>query len=415
MTLNDLLHSYQDVMPEPAVHAELIRLQSPDFRPVTISFNLPDVLIGNESIPLRPFDLIRVYGRYEVDAPGVTINGEVLRPGKYPMSEGMTVTDLVQMAGGFRRSAYTDEADLSSYSIENGQRVLISHYDVAVQKALAGDRNADVVLKPGDVVSIRALAGWQDIGATVAVTGEVEHAGSYGIKDGERLSSVLKRAGSFRKDAYPYAAVLERVQVRELNEQVRHEMINRIEETPVAVSPSSTTSGQTAEDMRKSLEMQRQQMLTNLRNRPASGRLVINISSDISKWENTPADLEMRAGDKLLIPKRPEFVVASGQVYNPVAITYVPGKNLRWYLRKAGGATRSGNKKDIYVLRADGSVVPRESGWTGNNFMRLRMRPGDTIFVPEKIVGGSKVWEQLATTAQMLTAVMIPLAVTGVL
>jgi protein involved in polysaccharide export with SLBB domain len=293
--------------------------------------------------------------------------------------------------------------------------VLISHYDVAVQKALAGDRNADVVLKPGDVVSIRALAGWQDIGATVAVTGEVEHAGSYGIKDGERLSSVLKRAGSFRKDAYPYAAVLERVQVRELNEQVRHEMINRIEETPVAVSPSSTTSGQTAEDMRKSLEMQRQQMLTNLRNRPASGRLVINISSDISKWENTPADLEMRAGDKLLIPKRPEFVVASGQVYNPVAITYVPGKNLRWYLRKAGGATRSGNKKDIYVLRADGSVVPRESGWTGNNFMRLRMRPGDTIFVPEKIVGGSKVWEQLATTAQMLTAVMIPLAVTGVL
>ena len=61
MTINDLLKSYQDVMPEPADHAELIRLQPPDFRPETISFSLPDVLIGNDAIPLQPFDLIRIY------------------------------------------------------------------------------------------------------------------------------------------------------------------------------------------------------------------------------------------------------------------------------------------------------------------------------------------------------------------
>jgi protein involved in polysaccharide export with SLBB domain len=415
MTVADLLRSYQDVMPEPADHAELIRLQAPDFRPVTISFNLPDILIGNQSIQLRPFDLIRVYGRYEVDAPSVIINGEVLRPGKYPMSQGMTVTDLLRMGGGFRRSAFTSEADLSSYSIQDGQNVLVSHADVALQKALDGDKNADVVLKPGDVISIRALAGWQDIGATVTIRGEVEHAGSYGVQAGERLSSVLRRAGGYRKDAYPYAAVFERAQVRELNEQARQQMILRIEETPVVVRSNAATLDQSADDIRRNLETQRQEMLATIRNHPANGRLVVNISSDISKWENTPADLEMRAGDTLLIPKRPEFVVASGQVYNPVAITYVPGKNLRWYLRKAGGATRSGNKKDIYVLRADGSVVPRDSGWMGNNFMSLRMRPGDTIFVPEKIVGGSQVWTGIAATAQMLTLAMIPLAVSGVL
>lgn len=415
MTIADLLRSYQDVMPEPADHAELIRLQAPDFRPVSISFNLPDVLIGNQSIPLHPFDLIRVYGRYEIDAPSVLINGEVLRPGKYPMSQGMTVTDLVRMAGGFRRSAYTNDADLSSYSIQDGQKVLISHFDVAVQKALDGDRNSDVVLKPGDVVSVRALAGWQDIGATVTLRGEIEHAGSYGIQAGERLSAVLKRAGGFRKDAYPYAAVLERTQVRELNEQARQEMIRRIEQTPVAVSPNATTLTQNADDIRKSLETQRQEILTNLRNHPAGGRLVINISADVSKWENTPADLELRAGDTLLIPKRPEFVMTNGQVYNPVAITYVPGKSLKWYLRKAGGVTRSGNKKDIYVLRADGSVVARESGWMGRNYSSLRMRPGDTIFVPEKIVGGSQVWTAVAAVAQSLTAAMIPLAITGAL
>jgi hypothetical protein len=205
------------------------------------------------------------------------------------------------------------------------------------------------------------------------------------------------------------------VQVHDLNEQVRKELIDRIEETPVAVSPGAATSDQSAEEIRRALETQRQQILTNLRNRPVSGRLVINISSDISKWANTAADIEMRAGDTLVIPKRPEFVVTSGQVYNPVAITYVPGKTLGWYLRKAGGATRTGNKKDIYVLRADGSVVPHDSGWIGNNFMSLRMRPGDTIFVPEKIVGSSQIWQRLAASAQTLTAVMLPLAITGVL
>jgi protein involved in polysaccharide export with SLBB domain len=415
MTISDVLHSYEDVLPEPSDHAELIRLEPPDLKPEAINLNLHDVLIGNDPIPLRPFDLIRIYGRYEVDAPNVIINGDVLRPGKYPMSEGMTVADLVRLAGGFKRSAFTVEGDLASYSTEDGQRILINHSEVALQKALDGDKNADVPLKPGDVVSIRSLAGWQDIGATVAIEGEVEHAGSYGIQDGERLSDVLKRAGGFRKDAYPYAAILERVQVHELNVQARNAMIRRIEETPVTVPTSSSSSNQSVGSLQSTLETQKQELLTSLRNSTVSGRMVIGIGSDISKWANTSADIVVRAGDTLTIPKRPEFVMTSGQVYNSVAITYVPGKDLSWYLKKAGGATRTGNKRDIYVLRADGSVVPRDNGWIGSNFMDLRMRPGDTIVVPEKIGGGSQAWERVSALAQALIAVMIPLAATGVL
>ena len=414
MTLNDLLHSYQDIMPEPSDHAEIVRLLPPDFRPETISLGLADALIGNNSIPLLPFDLIRIYGRYEIDSPTVSIEGEVLRPGKYPMSQGMTMAGLVRMAGGFRRSAYRDEADLSSYVVQDSQRVLVDHSDVAVQRALDGDKSADVLLKPGDVVSIRRLAGWQDIGASVTISGEVEHAGAYGILNGERLSSVLKRAGGFRKDAYPYASVLERVQVRQLNDQARQQMIQRIMDTPVQVR-QGTMSSQSATDLQQSLQAQRQQILTSLRNRPASGRLVINISTDISSWENTSADVELRAGDTLLIPKRPEFVAINGQVYNPVAISYVPGKTLSWYLRKGGGATPSGNKKEIYVLRADGSVVPRDNGWMSNNFMDLHMRPGDTIFVPEKIAGGSLIWQNILGAAQIMSAVTVPLAIGGVI
>ncbi|MGD0737173.1 MAG: SLBB domain-containing protein [Terracidiphilus sp.] len=411
MTLNDLLHSYQDVMPEPADHAELIRLQPPDFRPEIIAFNLPDALIGNDSIKLQPFDLVRIFSRYGIDPPKVSIEGEVLRPGLFPMSQGMTVVGLVRMAGGFKRSAYRDEADLSSYVVQNGQKVLVNHSNVALEKALDGDKSADVVLKPGDVVSIRRLAGWQDIGASVTINGEVEHAGSYGLDQGERLSSVLKRAGGFRESAYPAAAILERAQVRELAEQARKEMIERIETTPVDFKPGAM-SEQAQTTMQKSLQEQRDQIVTALRNHPASGRLVINISQDIDKWENTPADIEMRAGDTLLIPKLPNFVVVSGQVYNPTAISYVPGRDVSWYLRKAGGATPYGNKKMIYVLRADGSVVAHDSRWMSGGAMNLRLRPGDSIFVPEKIIGTS-VWQNVLGIAQIMSAAAVPLAIGG--
>ena len=417
MTVNDLLKSYQDVLPEPADHAELVRLMPPDYKPETISFNLHDVLIGNNSFLLEPFDLIHIYGRYQIDAPIVSIDGEVLRPGQYPMSQGMTAAGLVRMAGGFKRSAFRDEADLSSYIVQNGQKVLVNHSNVAIEKALEGDASADVLLKPGDVVSIRRLAGWQDIGASVTIDGEVEHAGSYGIEDGERLSSVLKRAGGFRADAYPAAAVLERTQVRELNEQARQQMILRIENTPITVSPGAMNI-QAATRTEQSLQMQRQQVLAALRNRPANGRLVINISADIAKWENTPADIELRAGDTLYIPKRPNFVAISGQVYNPIAISYVPGRDLGWYLEKAGGSTRTGDKKHIYVLRADGSVIiPQEAGsiWMGGSFRNVRMQPGDIIYVPEKIVGGSQVWQNIIGVAQVMSAMTVPLAIGGVL
>ena len=412
MTIEDLLHSYQDVMPEPSDHAELVRLMPPDFRPETISFDLRDVLIGNVSFPLEPFDLIRIFGRYEVDSPMVSIEGEVLRPGQYPMSQGMTVTALVRMAGGFKRSAYRNEADLSTYVVQNGQKVLVDHRNVAVEKALEGDKTADVTLKPGEVVSIGRLGGWQDIGASVTISGEVEHPGSYGVREGERLSSVLKRAGGFQDDAYPAAAVLERVQVRELAEQARQEMIQRIEDTPVEPKPALTSAG--AESTAQLLQTQRQEILATLRSHHASGRLIINISSDVQRWENTSADIELRANDTLFIPKRPNFVMVNGQVYNPAAVSYVPGKNLTWYLRKAGGATPLGNKKDIYVLRADGSVVPRGDSWMDDNFMELRMRPGDTIFVPEKIAGGSQIWQNILGVAQIMSAAALPLAISGV-
>jgi protein involved in polysaccharide export with SLBB domain len=410
MTLNDLLRSYQDVLPEPANRGQIVRLVAPDFRPVAIPFNLPDVLVGNSQIALEPFDTVEVFGRYEADAPTVTIAGEVLHPGAFPLSSGMTVSNLVNLAGGFKRSAFLETAGLTSYTVVNGQSVQIGHMDVPLARAMAGDRQADVVLKPGDEVSIRQITGWVDIGSAITVSGEVAHPGSYGLVQGEHLSSVIRRAGGFMPEAYPQASLFTREQVRVLGEQARRQMIDRIESTPIEFKPGSLSQSE-QQDTLASLQSQRQQVLQVLRSRPASGRMVIDITSDIDQWEGTPADISLRAGDTIYLPKRPSFVLVTGQVYNATAISFVPGRTADWYLNKGGGATRYGDKKHTYVLRADGSVAAH--GQFGTSALSVRIRPGDAVIVPEKLVGGSQVWRDVIAAAQVSASLALTAAAAG--
>ncbi len=411
MQISDLLASYQDLLPEPAEHAEIVRLVPPDYHPETIEVRLSEVLGGADPIALQPFDTVRVFGRYELDPPKVFIYGEVLRPGEYPLGSGMKASELVRMAGGFKRSAFTQTADITSHVVERGEKVVTQHKTVEIGEAVAGEPAADAVLKPGDILTVRQLGGWKEIGSSVTLNGEVQFPGTYGIEEGERLSTLLKQAGGFRTRAYPEGAVLERGQVRDLEEKTRQELIRRVEIAGAAPKVSAAAgSGQEASTALLARAQQQQQILTALRTQPATGRLVIRISSDIAAWEKTPADIELRAGDTFTIPKKPNFVLVSGQVYNPAALSFVPGKKAGWYLRQAGGPTTLANKKDIYIIRANGSVFGRASagaGWWKGDVLDTTLRPGDTIVVPEKILSGSTLWTNLLTTAQMTTNLAI--------
>jgi protein involved in polysaccharide export with SLBB domain len=407
MDVGALLRSFDDVLPEPAERAEIVRLEPPDYRPKVISFALSEVLGGTDPVELKPFDTIRIYGRYEADAPKVRIVGEVLRPGEYPLRDGMTAGMLVQMAGGFKRSAYTDAADIASYSVQNGKMVARQHTSFAVGRALAGEHDADVVLKAGDVISIRQLTGWADIGASVVLNGEVRYPGTYGIEDGERLSSVMERAGGLRSTAYPEGAMLERPEVRALAEKSRAELIRQIE----TATPESKLRGASLGDAAAAaqlMEQQQRQILTTLHQEEPTGRLVIKINSDVARWQNTEADPELRAGDVITIPKRPNFVLITGQVYNPAAIGYTSGKPAQWYLRQAGGPNESANKKRIFIVRANGSVLAGSGeGLWHEGVLDARLQPGDTLVVPERIAGGSAFWKNLLSTAQVTSSIAV--------
>jgi protein involved in polysaccharide export with SLBB domain len=410
MRLSDVLHSYRDMLPEPAAHGEVVRLVPPDLHAETIEFNVPDVLIGNANLDLQPYDTVRILGRYQVDAPKVSIQGEVLRPGTYPLSKDMTVAQLVRMAGGFKRDALLASADLTSYGIVDGNRVDGRLATVPIGAAVNGSNpGADVSLKPGDILTIHQITGWNEIGESVTIIGQVRFPGTYGFQEGERLSSVLRRAGGFRDTAYPTGAVLVREQVRQLEEKSKQELIRQIETSSASARLSPNLGSGDSGTTLKLIQAQQDQVLSQLKSQPSSGRQVVNITADIDSWANTPADIEVRRGDVLTIPKRPSFILVTGQVYNVTALTFTEGKTAKWYLQHAGGTSDAANRKSIFVIRANGSVVGRHSG--GESVLSTKLDPGDVVVVPQKVIGASLFWRNLLTTAQLASSIAITAAV----
>jgi len=400
--------------------AQLFRRQ-PDGTTRVFAINLHDALTGDalNNVLIQPRDRILVHRQpLQVSPAIVYVQGNVARPGRYPLTENMRVSDLLRSAGGLLRSANPDAGDLTHYAIpgsSSGDRVPSSHQDVNLAAALAGNDDQNLSLHDGDVLTVPQQAGWNDIGAVVTLGGEVGKPGVYGIRSGERLSSLLKRAGGLLPTAYPRAAVFERNDVRELQQKSRQELIQRLEQESTVVKTSASTTGTEEAALQQAAIQQRQRVLDALRRTPVSGRLVIHLRADRKGFEGSPDDIELRAGDSLTIPKQPGAVLVTGQVYNANALTYTPGMNAGWYLSRAGGATQLADKGATFIVRADGSVTSGKEGglWSGG-VLSAPMGPGDTIVVPEKPVLGSNRLKnilsvaQIASSAALVAAVAIP-------
>ena len=249
------------------------------------------------------------------------------------------------------------------------------------------------------------MPGWNDLGASISIRGEVVHPGSYGIRPGEKLSSVLSRAGGFSPAAYPYGALLLRTEVQKLEQRSYGELVQRVREQQASLKLTATSA--TDSDQKLSAEsalVQWQTALDNLMNTPPTGRVTIQISSNIKNWANTSRDITVRAGDTLVVPKRPSYVLVQGQVYGPTAVAYRPGKSAKWYLEQAGGTTNMANKKATFVIRADGTVVGHGGSWISGDGLSVALQPGDMLVVPEKALGGPPIWKAIFAYAQMASS-----------
>jgi protein involved in polysaccharide export with SLBB domain len=380
-----------------------------------ISVNLAKALEGDEkyNIVLESKDRVFIHRDLnKLDPSIVSVEGEVARPGKYPLGEDMTAAELVRVAGGFKRGAYTAQADLTRFEVEHGSKVISEHMSVPIAKAVLGEPDSDVRLRDGDVLTIGQISDWQDVGATIQVKGEVAHPGGYGIQPGERLSSIVARAGGLLPTAYPYGAILERVELREIEEKNRANLIEQIKEEArdVKLVPDMDQDDQAKA---KATVLQYKKTIDNLENTPPAGRLVIHISSDVKRWANTPADVQVRAGDTIYIPKRPSMVLVDGSVYHPTGITYKPGKDAGWYLKQAGGPTAMANRKGTFVIRADGSVIGGSGSMFGGGVESAELRPGDMVVVPEQIYSFSTRFKSTLSVAQIASSIGTAIAISA--
>ena len=410
--LRDAIHLAGGTSPDAAMDsAQLFRTQA-DGTLKVISVNLGEALAGNpiDNILLEPRDRILVHKvAARVDPPTVYIKGEVAKPGRYPLTASMRPEDLLRVAGGLKRSADSAGAELTHYTPDDGFKTA-THLEVKLYPAESNDA---VSLNDGDVLTIRKNPGWSDIGAMITLKGELEHPGTYGIKPGERLSSVLARAGGFNSEAYPYGAVLMRREVREIEMKAHLQLTERLkmEESNLKSLPETD-----AEQKNQKLNAiaQTETALTQLQANTPIGRVVVHIQSDIKQWRNTPADVAVRDGDVLLVPKRPGYVLVNGQVYHPTAVSYQSSRSAKWYLSQAGGLTQIADKNAVFVVRADGSVLSAKGnsdGFFAGNPLNSTLRAGDTVVVPEKAPRiGTRNWSTIFQAAQVASSVALAVA-----
>ena len=281
------------------------------------------------------------------------------------------------------------------------------------------DSSQNLELKPGDVVTIFSAA---DIRIPIAhqskivvLEGEFAHPGAYSVQPGETLRQLIEHAGGLSPNAYLYAASFTRISARRQQQARIDEYVNalsmRIQRSTAAIG-SMSSNGQDMSGL-AAAQQSTQQLLLELRQIKASGRIVLDIGPHASGLSAIPT-LSLEDGDRFVIPSRPENVNVVGAIYNQSSYVYSNGRRVGDYLHLSGGPTSDADRKHAYLIRANGTVVSKSqaSGGFGGGFDRLLMYPGDSIVVPEKtlrpssmqsFIGWSQSFSQMAMGAATIS------------
>jgi protein involved in polysaccharide export with SLBB domain len=411
----DALYLAGGVTSDAALDSAQLFRASKDGTLKILSVNLSEALAGNpaDNLPLQPHDRIIIQrNAARVDPPTVYVRGEVAKPGRYPLTSNMRVEDLVRVAGGLKRSADSQSAILTHQQEPAQNNPLVSTVSVNLASAMTGDPAADPILGNGDVLSIRQAPGWGNLGASVTIRGEVVHPGTFGIYPGESLASVLVKAGGFTTEAYPYGTILTRREVRDLELKTHDELVARVKAEVVELK-SLPENDADQKNAKLTALAQTDTTLTQLQAYLPIGRVVIQSTQDLKTFEKAASATPLRNGDVVAVPKKANYVLVNGQVFNATAIGYIPERSAKWYLGQAGGLTQLADKNAVFVLRANGSVLAAKNNsgiWAGDPLNAVLL-PGDAIVVPEKAPKiGNRNWAPLIQSAQVATSIALAIA-----
>ena len=377
--LSDLLPDFQSLQPETYFdYAIVLRQDPPSFLNRIVPFNLKKAMEDHASpdnVSLQARDEVIIYSRdyFEPDR-SVTIDGAVTTPIKQKLLENMKIRDLIIKAGGLLDKASLERGELYRRADEN-ETSTTEKIDFCVSCALADDPKHNLALKRFDRVYIRSKKGWEEE-KRVVLKGEFTYSGEYVLLEHETLGQLIDRAGGFTKDAYLPAALLIRPSVRTLERKRTDEYAGRLELDAVNLSTVLASKGQgTAES--QALLQQQMLMISKLRSNQPDGRVVI----DMTKPESY-RNFNLEDGDSLFVPKKIGTVSVIGEVFNPATFNYEENRSkAQDYIEMAGGLKESASPKNIYIFRANGSIVTNKKV----NVLETSLDPGDVVVVPQKI------------------------------
>jgi protein involved in polysaccharide export with SLBB domain len=410
MTLSRLLPSPEFVRPTSDLNYVLIRREPrPNVEVEALSVNLEAVWAGRPGavdLELQPRDTVYVFhretgrGQYvapiveEIKAqagsgepePAVRVFGEVRASGEYPLEPAMRVSDLLRAGGGMSDSAYAVEAELTRYRVVDGEQRETEVVPIDLAAVLAGDVNADILLAPYDYLSISGVSGWRG-DETVTLVGEFRRPGTYTIRRGETLSSVVERAGGTTEFAFIEGSVFTRVALKALQEEENERLAARIE--------ANLATRELSEDGASDALETGQVLLQQLRETEVSGRQVIGLDQIL---DGVMADIILDDGDTLYVPELRQQVTVIGEVQYPTSHTFVPGLSRDDYVARSGGLTSRADKGRIYVVRANGNVETGRGGRWFRGGAGDDVRPGDTVVAPINVdrVRPLQLWGEVA-------------------
>src|SRR5947208_561279 len=375
----------------------------PSSERVTVDVDLTGYYLkGDEASnpPVNGGDLVLIHRSDPRIYNTVRVEGAVKYPGAYELKPMMRISQLLP-AAKLLPEAQPEHIEIARRRPDLSLEIV----PVNLRRAWSGETDADVLLKPLDEVTVRTEL---KPARTITLTGQLVRPGVYTVAEGERLSSVLERAGGYTDRAFLRGAVFTRASLRKTEQEQLDAFLRTQEQRMLAVA-STVTLGGGAEEVaaqRQALEMRRE-LLKTLASKIAVGRMVVHLEMP-AKLKGSDNDVVLADGDTLEVPEPPQSVLVIGAVRNSTSVQYKPGVNADYYINRVGGYAKEADKKEVHLLKADGSAV--------SSFTNIRdVEPGDSIIVPPKAEEKTRWLPTFSAVAQILGSTLLGLAALAVL
>ncbi|MDP5280766.1 SLBB domain-containing protein [Sphingomonas sp. DG1-23] len=327
-------------------------------------FDLYDLLLRGD----RSGDAVLQNGDVLYIAPAgeqVAVIGSVNREAIFELAPGETINDAILYAGGVNTVA--DSSRLMVFDSlgreQNGWEEL-----TAAEATTREARRGDIVRVLSNVGIARPL---EQQAVLVTISGEVSKPGRYYFKPGTRLADVVAQAGGLTSQAFPYASVITRESVKAQQQQ---SFERAVEDVELLLTSQPVTSANRAQLVQPANLTLVRSIVEQLRERKPNGRLVFDLPVTA---DALPGALILENNDTIYVPPRPVTVGVFGAVPTPASFAWRDDATIGDFLTSAGGVQKLGDKSEVFVVRANGTVLA-----DGKRVLRARALPGDLIYVP---------------------------------